>query len=419
MDSPTFSCTVPGLAAGDYKVTVFYSGDPNYEDSQNNDDFTIDKVSPEIDASTVNIDYTEDETITVTIKPVDGGATPTGNVTVTITDSEGNVVKTITEEPITDGAVKLNVPGLDADDYNVTIVYNGDNNYTAATKNSTFTVNKVHVVITVVTDVIGYIGDTIKVTIKVEGVDGQEVNGGTVTYVIDYSTRTPLSADDEGNVANSQAVVDVNLDGTSGKYLADVQYSGDKNYYSANADDEAIILALNTTTSSNDVSGKTGDKKDITADITDHKGKPVQNGTAVLTVDGKEYTANVTDGKVTFEGVELTKNTTATIKYLGNDYYNSSNTTIDLTVNEETEPETEPEADDEPDDNSDDGKDDDSDEGSDEGTDDVSDDESKETNGSSSKIVSAEKGLATGNPIAMLLIVLMALVSTISIRRQK
>ena len=36
---------------------------------------------------------------------------------------------------------------------------------------------------------------------------------------------------------------------------------------------------------------KKGDTTDITADILDENGDPVQNGTATLTVDGKEYTS--------------------------------------------------------------------------------------------------------------------------------
>ena len=62
-------------------------------------------------------------------------------------------------------------------------------------------------------------------------------------------------------------------------------------------------------------------------------GKPVKNGTAVLKVNGKEYTAEVKDGKATFKDVELPdESTEATIEYLGNEYYNPSNTTIKITI---------------------------------------------------------------------------------------
>ena len=46
------------------------------------------------------------------------------------------------------------------------------------------------------------------------------------------------------------------------------------------------------------------------------------------------------------------------------------------------------------------------------------DDSSEDTKGTASKSVAAET-LATGNPIAMLVLVLLTLVSTISFRRQK
>ena len=106
-----------------------------------------------------------------------------------------------------------------------------------------------------------------------------------------------------------------------------------------------------------------------------------------------KYTAEVTGGKATFTNVELpSESTTATINYLGNDYYNPSNTTIDITINEEPtdEPTTEPEQ-----------------------------NPTLEPKPVTTKTVTSIKGPVAGNPIAMLLLVMMALVSTISIRRQK
>ena len=168
---------------------------------------------------------------------------------------------------------------------------------------------------------------------------------------------------------------------------------------SSEADSKLNILPLNTTTTSEDVSGTVGDKKDITTDIVDQNGDPVQNGTAVLKVNGKEYTAEVKDGKAVFKDVELTENTTATIEYLGNDYYNPSNTTIEITVTAPEEPE----------------------EPAEEPSDDPEEPADEPEEEPSTPV--AEKAIpiipATGNPIALVILALLTLVSTVSLGNKK
>ena len=77
-DNPSYIVTVPGLAVGEYNVTVEYSNDVNYNDSDNSALFTVSKavipVDPsDKDALTVvptNITYGDDETIVVSVGSV-------------------------------------------------------------------------------------------------------------------------------------------------------------------------------------------------------------------------------------------------------------------------------------------------------------------------------------------------------------
>ena len=189
---------------------------------------------------------------------------------------------------------------------------------------------------------------------------------------------------------------------TYSRYNYNHHEEGINDYLPSEADSKLNILPLNTTTTSEDVSGTVGDKKDITTDIVDQNGDPVQNGTAVLKVNGKEYTAEVKDGKAVFKDVELTENTTATIEYLGNDYYNPSNTTIEITVTAPEEPAEEPS--DEPDEPDD------------------PEEPAEEPEEEPSTPV-AEKAIpiipATGNPIALVILALLTLVSTVSLGNKK
>ena len=256
------------------------------------------------------------------------------------------------------------------------------------------------------------VGDTEHVAFNVS-YNGDPLVSGTVNATIEGDNGY---SDKKNGITFEAGVNSFDLsDLAPGKYTVKVLFGGDDNYGPAEGSNTFNVLPLNTTTEAEDVSGDVGDKVDITADILDKNNDPVQNGTATLTVNGKDYTADVKDGKATFKGVELTENTTATIKYEGNDYYNPSETTIEITVNDESpdeEPDDEPseELDDEPSEEPDDEPDEEPTDGP---VDDAVDDPVEEP---ASTVV---KNVAAGNPIAMLLLVLMALVSTISIRRQK
>lgn len=261
-------------------------------------------------------------------------------------------------------------------------------------------------------EITGYVGDKVYITATItEDLTNKAVPGGTATLTIDYENKL-----NDGSLGASTYTdtVEVDADGKAvfkdvklenpGTYKYTVTYSGYQynhheeginDYLSSEADSKLNILPLNTTTTSEDVSGTVGDKKDITADIVDQNGDPVQNGTAVLKVNGKEYTAEVKDGKAVFEGVELTENTTVTIEYLGNDYYNPSNTTIQITVTAPEEPEEPEEPVDEP----------------------VDEPEEEPSTPVAEKAVPVTP--AAGNSIALVVVALLSLVSTVSFGRKK
>ena len=266
-------------------------------------------------------------------------------------------------------------------------------------------------------EITGYVEDKVDITAKITSDVSKVPNpmGGTATLTIDYSEKlsngllmaTTKTYDAIVNEDGTVVFEDVKLE-NPGTYKYTVTYSrynynhheeGINDYLPSEADSKLNILPLNTTTTSEDVSGTVGDKKDITTDIVDQNGDPVQNGTAVLKVNGKEYTAEVKDGKAVFKDVELTENTTATIEYLGNDYYNPSNTTIEITVTAPEEPE-EPaeEPSDEP-------------------------EEPAEEPEEEPSTPVAEKAIpiipATGNPIALVILALLTLVSTVSLGNKK
>ena len=216
------------------------------------------------------------------------------------------------------------------------------------------TIQKSGTIVTV-DKIVNYTGAVVVVIANVTDANGNPITGGTATFTIYYNNPLGsglLMANTAGTAKYTTDVIDgkatfndITL-GAPGKYPSTIEYSGNDNYDYALENSEVDVLPLNTTVESDDISGSAGEKTDIVANIVDQNGKPVQNGTAILKINGKEYTADVKNGIATFKNVELpSEDTEATIEYKGNDYYNPSNKTVQITINEEPEPEPQPDND--------------------------------------------------------------------------
>ncbi len=218
---------VTGLAVGEYNVNATYNGDENYISSDISGSFEVVQATPEVNIGTANITYGENETVVVAVEAVEGGDVPTGNVTVVVTDSEGDVVVTFTEEALTDGAFSFNLTGLSAGKYNVSVAYNGDVNYTDASGKANFTVERASPDIEIGTENIVYDQDeTISVTVS--PVEGGTVPTGTVNITVtdeDGNSRTFNDVSLE-NGAAEKVISDLD----AGNYTVQIVYSGDDNY---------------------------------------------------------------------------------------------------------------------------------------------------------------------------------------------
>ena len=140
-----------------------------------------------------------------------------------------------------------------------------------------------------------------------------------------------LSADESVPVSNGKATFTVKL-GEPGRYPYVVSYSG-SDVEDAQAESTITILKADTTVSGVDVSGKPADKKDVTVTVSNQDNNPVANGTVTLTLNGKTYNSTVENGKAVLS-IELPNpgRYNATVTYNGNDYYNSSTSSIAVDV---------------------------------------------------------------------------------------
>ena len=376
--APGESINVPvPLDVGEYTVTLTTNVDKNHESVTDTSKITVTPASSSVSAEDVTKVYGESIEVVVT----------SVNATSVTYEITGEGISPITGTVSEDGTIT--VPTLEVGEYTVTLTTVTDKNHESVTNTSKITIQKIDVIVTV-DKVINYTGAVVDVIANVTGVDGKNITGGIATFIIHYDNKLGsgllMAAVEEytAEVIDGKAEFKGITLGAPGTYPSTIQYSGNEHYNAAENKSEVIVLPLNTTTESDDVSGSSGDKVDIVADIVDQNGKPVQNGTAVLKLNGKEYKAEVKEGKATFKGVELpSESTEATIDYLGNDYYNPSKTTIQITINEEPEPEPQPEP----------------------------------VNPVTEKSVPVIP--AAGNPIALVVIALLTLVSTVSLGRKK
>jgi len=233
-----------------------------------------------------------------TVNDQKGNPVANGTLTVTVEGKEYTV--DVVDGKATFKDITLpDTPG----NYSYHVSYSGEGNYNPSVGQLNLTVQKVDVFVTL-PEVINYTGAVVDIVVDVIDEYGNPVNEGTVNLVIDFGTKlsnklmaTALS--NTAEVSEGKAVFkDVKLE-NPGTYKYTVTYSrynynhheeGINDYLPSEADSKLNILPLNTTTTSEDVSGTVGDKKDITTDIVDQNGDPVQNGTAVLKVNGKELT---------------------------------------------------------------------------------------------------------------------------------
>ena len=383
---------------GDFTYKVEYSGFSYNKHNEGINDYLPSSAESKLHVLALNTTVSNEsatgkpgENVHVEFTVTDQNNHPVANGTLTVI-----VDGTTYTDEVKEGKVAFDIVLPNPGNYSYDVNYEGNDYYNPSVGQLNLTVQKVDVIVTL-PEVINYTGAVVDIVVDVIDEYGNPVNEGTVNLVIDFGTKlsnklmaTALS--NTAEVSNGKAVFkDITL-GEPGKYPSYAQYSGSDYYNEAENTSDVIVLPLNTTTESQDVSGHSGDKKDITADIVDQNGNPVKNGTAVLKVNGKEYTAEVKDGKAIFKDVELpSESTDATIDYLGNEYYNPSSTTIKITISEDEEQE----GGDEP----------------------INGTEDKTSTANAVKAVSVLP--STGNPIALVILALLTLVSTVSLGRKK
>ena len=295
------------LAAGTYDFTAKFAGSDNYNDVSDSGNFKVNKVDSAIDVAVSDIKVGEDAVITVKLF-----SDATGSVTVTVNGKDYT-------EPVVNGVVNVKVSGLKADTYDVAVKYSGDNNYNDAVATSSFTVSKVDPTMDVTADDIVFGEDlTVNAVLPADAT-------GEVVIVVDGTSYTANITDGKA----TQVVKDL----TAGYHTVGVKYGGDDKYNDVVVDGFVIVDKAQPVLGVVIADVNYGNEFAIEATLTGVNSTPL-NGNVIVTVNGKFYVVNVTDGKGTLTGVKLAAGTYGfTAVWAGNDNYAAVDENGDFKVN--------------------------------------------------------------------------------------
>ena len=256
-----------------------------YNNNYTSDNVTVKKWDTPIILIPQDITYGDDEVIVVILPD-----NATGTVNITVNGKPYNNI------PINRGSAELIIPDLAGGDYNVTVDYGGDTYYVANSTTGKFNVARVTPIITIEVEDI-WVGEVevLNVTVNAPGTVFVTVNGVTVEIPLDDGVVTT------GLLAASSKVV---CDGRAtwniwglpiGPYPAFALYPGNENYTSVNTSDLFHVRGKESTVKVSVDDIYVGEDAIVKIEV----GPAGVTGNVTIKIDGKTYTAEITDGKAT------------------------------------------------------------------------------------------------------------------------
>ena len=295
------------LDVGKYTVEVTTIVSSNYEETTETAILTINKANSTLIISDNEFIYGEDAIVNVET------VNSTADVIATLMD-ENNV-----KIAVTVSGNNVILPLLNVGKYTLTVTTNVDGNHNNFTNSATITITKATPLMNVI------IQPTVNITVK----DNVTL---TVKLPSDASGDVVIKINGKKlyNVSANETIT-INLSQTSGDYVVDTVYSGDKNYESDMATKEFTVSKAETSITAKQIAFEEGNASTIEVTIPD-----VDSGIVLVDVAGKKFYGDINNRKaiVTLDGLSE-GNYTANIKFFGDEKYNEATCTADVKVSED------------------------------------------------------------------------------------
>ena len=282
--------TLSGLDAGIYTGVITFDGGLNYCTREESVTFEVKPVIVGLNVNVSDISYGDSAIITVNVTAY-GKAINVGSVLLALDCGNYSV-------SVENGTALFIIPDLDAGNYSGAISFVGGINYLARNESVAFEVRPAAVDLNVEVSDISY-GDSAIITVNVTAY-GKAINVGSVLLALDCGNYSV-------SVENGTALFIIpDLD--AGNYSGAISFVGGINYLARNESVafEVRPAAVDLNVEVSDISY--GDLAKITVNATSN-GKPVNGGSVMLSLNGKNYTASVENGTATIEIANLDSGT--------------------------------------------------------------------------------------------------------------
>ena len=306
IENGVVSVTVSGLKAGDYTVTVKYAGDNNYNEATGSAEFSVLKITPDMDVFVDVTVFGGDLTVDISL-PADA----TGEVVITVNGVDYHV-------SIENGKATGTISGLAAGDYPVTVKYVGDDKYTGVEVAENVNVAKAQPVLGVVIADVDY-GNGFVIEATLTGVNSAPLSGNVIVTVAGKEYTVKVT--DGKGIATGDRLA-------AGTYAFAAVWAGDDNYNIVTENGDFKVNKVDSSVAVNVNNIKVGEELTITVNVPSDA-----TGDVTVSVDGKEYKVAIENGKAvkTISGLKA-DDYTVTVKYAGDNNYNEATADAEFSV---------------------------------------------------------------------------------------
>ena len=308
-----------------YQVTISFKGSENYNKSSKTIKLTIEKQTPKISSSNMELLPNSGEKFTAILK--DSNNKVIANKEVTFTIGKTTYTKTTDENGEASLKIKLAYTGK----YTVTTKSPKTSQYNAISKSNTITIkagaNKVQIDSSNQT-FIPKSGENF--TAKLTDKDGNPLANKKVTFAIGKTTYTKTT--DE----NGEAKLKIKL-AYEGKYNIATKYAGDETYSSASAKNTITVEKGTVKLITYDRTYINKSKQYFSAKLTDGNGNPLEGENVSFVIDKQTYNKTTDSDGLAFLTIKLAYDKKITTKFLGNSQYKPLNKTNSITITDEIE----------------------------------------------------------------------------------
>ena len=306
IENGVVSVTVSGLKADDYTVEVKYSGDNNYNEATGSAEFSVLKITPDMDVFVDGTVFGGDLTVDISLP-----AGATGEVVITVNGVDYHV-------SIENGKATGTISGLAAGDYPVTVKYVGDDKYTGVEVAENVNVAKAQPVLGVVIADVDY-GNGFVIEATLTGVNSAPLSGNVIVTVAGKEYTVKVT--DGKGIATGDRLA-------AGTYAFAAVWAGDDNYNIVTENGDFKVNKIDSSVAVNVNNIKVGEELTITVNVPSDA-----TGDVTVSVDGKEYKVAIENGKAvkTISGLKA-DDYTVTVKYAGDNNYNEATADAEFSV---------------------------------------------------------------------------------------